>query len=283
MSSPMTPDLTFCCNQTIYFFIVNYNGSKDTIKLLKSIDMLERCNASLHVIIIDNNSEESDKVAIKQFISNLEGVTLLESRENVGYFPAFNLGLNHIREELPITVLLCNNDLIFEKDFLKIYLEKNYNKDAFVVSPNVITLNGVHQNPHLVSKIGMKRKIINEIYFSHYYAAKLLKKISGGLGSLRKQYKKNNSENSQYIHMGIGACYILRPVFFKYIKKLDGRIFLGGEEALLAGQLSKTPGKIYYDSSLVVHHAEGVSFSKMSTRWRYEISKKSYSIYKEYL
>lgn len=271
-------------NNKVIFIAVNYNGSIDTIKFIESINNLTtNKSTNCQVIIVDNNSSDADKQSIKDCISSFSYIQLLELNDNIGYFPAFNEGLAYIENDLQATVVLCNNDLIFEKDFLQNYLANTYNDDVFVVAPNVITLNGVHQNPHLISKISIKRKILNEIYFSHYYAAKLLKAISGSLGKLRKQNKKTNSKNSQYIHMGIGACYILRPVFFQHIKKLDDRIFLGGEEALLAGQLAKTPGKIYYDSSLIVHHAEGVSFSKMSTRWRYEISKKSYSIYKEYL
>lgn len=77
--------------------------------------------------------------------------------------------------------------------------------------------------------------------------------------------------------------YYFATNFFKYIKKLDGRVFLGGEEALLAGQLEKVGGKIYYDANLIVHHADAQSFSKMPTRWRYEQSKKSFKIYKKYL
>lgn len=270
--------------QVIYFLIVNYNGSEDTIKLLKSIESLEcSSDTSLQAIIIDNNSEISDTTNIKAFISNLEWVTFLKSKSNIGYFPAFNVGLDHIRDKLPATVLLCNNDLIFEKYFLKLHFEEAYNNDVFVVAPNVITSNGVHQNPHLISKISRFRKLLNELYFSHYFIAKMLKAASKSLSKFRSHSKMSHSLESQYIHMGIGACYILRPVFFNHTQTLDDRVFLGGEEALLARQLEKVHGKTYYNSQLVVHHAEGASFSQMPTKWRYEVSKKSYMIYKGYL
>lgn len=270
-------------SKCIYILIVNYNGSEDTIKLLNSIESSNQENTSIKVIIIDNDSDKTDTDKILAFINNLKWVTLLKSESNIGYFPAFNIGLKYIENELPATVLLCNNDLIFDKDFFQLHKLKEYSEDTFVVAPNVITLNGVHQNPHLVSRINSFRKLLNEIYFYNYYTARILKFITGFLGNLRRNNKKNLSIESGFIHMGIGACYILRPVFFNHFMKVDDRVFLGGEEALLAGQLQKTEGKIYYNSSLIVHHAEGVSFSKMPSRWRYEASRKSYPTYKKYL
>ena len=83
--------------------------------------------------------------------------------------------------------------------------------------------------------------------------------------------------------MGFGACYILTENFFKYFNVLDDRVFLWGEEALLAGQVASVGGKILYDPTIIVQHNESGSVAIIPSKQTYRITRQSYRIYSRYL
>jgi len=267
------------------FIIVNFNGSKDTNKCIDSIFLqhYDNNNININVIVVDNASDSEDIYSIKKHCENYSGVIFIESESNIGYFPAFNAAINSIYDKVvqrEMHVVLCNNDLVFNNNFIATYFSNVYTKDTFVVSPNVIKTDGTHQNPHVLKKISMMRKFLYKLYFSNYIVAVLLRLVSS---FLKNKSKININVKSQFIYMGIGACYILPPVFFDKYKNLDARTFLGGEEALLAAQIRSINGKIYFDKDLVVLHSDAVTFKKFPAKWRYLQSKKSYSVYKDLL
>lgn len=174
----------------IFFLIVNYQGSKDTVAFIKNINSSVKKGDVVRIIIIDNKSDKKDIQYIKLSIENYNNVSLLELDSNVGYFPAFNVAIDVIRDYLPATVILCNNDLTINPNFIDRYLVRDYLEDVFVVAPNVITLNGVHQNPLCLRKVSMKRKILYKMYFSSYTIARIFKFCSRLIRYWRNQLKK---------------------------------------------------------------------------------------------
>ena len=91
----------------IAIITVNYNNAKITNKMLANIAELNRND--IKVVVVDNNSEDRDELDKTEFSTNL----YLDS--NIGYFPALNKGLKNIDLDLFEYVIICNNDLIFEK------------------------------------------------------------------------------------------------------------------------------------------------------------------------
>ncbi|WP_299873345.1 glycosyltransferase family 2 protein [uncultured Cocleimonas sp.] len=265
----------------VLFIMVNYNGASDTIKCVESILSQQTSLFKSKIIIVDNASETEDIEAIKDFCGENEFIEIIESSSNIGYFPAFNIAIDNYYNEIlekSTSVIICNNDLVFDKNFLSLYFAKKYSSDTLVISPNVITFDGVKQNPHVLKRFSPLRKLIYKVYFNSYPMSLFIRFVT----KMRRSYSKPPIEHdSMFIYQGIGACYILPIVFFKKIRRLDDRVFLGGEEALLSDQVLKASGKNFYDKELLVLHAEGASFKKSTSRWRYEQSKKSYLIWKD--
>jgi len=83
--------------------------------------------------------------------------------------------------------------------------------------------------------------------------------------------------------MAIGAVYILSRNFFKYFNKLWDKVFLYGEEAILASQIESVNGKIIYEPTLKCYHNESSTTSKIIYKEKYMIIQKSYRIYRKYL
>ena len=265
-----------------YFVAVNYNSSYHTIKYLNSITRLINHNHKVKVIIVDNASSIEDIKIIENTIIGRPNTELIRNKENIGYFRALNIGLSAIQDKNTL-VIVGNNDIEFNEDLLLKLNNIEYEDDIFVIAPNIITRDGFHQNPHCVERLSIFRKSGYWIYFSNYYLGQLMFWIMQKIKKPRSVQREEYWNRRRVIHMGIGACYILTENYFKYFNALDDRIFLWGEEALLAGQVSSVGGKILYDPTIVVHHNESGSVAAIPSKQTYRITKQSHRIYSRYL
>lgn len=262
-----------------YFICVNYNNSDYTESLIESVLSQEQ---ESFVIVVDNKSNEQELEKLELIESKYKNrIKLIKSNDNLGYFGGLNLGLKDLPKTKPIIV--GNNDLIYEKNFTTVISNAVYPEDALVIAPNVITKDGYHQNPHCRNRVSRVRKTLYDIYFSNYAAAIVLTWGSHIINKLKGGRNNSFDQNRGYIHMGIGACYVLMPSFFEYFNELDDKVFLYGEEAYLAGQLMSVNAKIYYEPQAMVHHEESATLAKVASKIKYGYMKSSYYDYKKYL
>ncbi|MEN6414762.1 MAG: glycosyltransferase [Veillonellales bacterium] len=266
-----------------YFICVNFNNAHFTIKFVESINRLKINSGNIHIIIVDNDSTEEDYKNLVESFESVNNINLLRNKENVGYFKALNIGICSVDDKDNSFFIIGNNDIQFKDDFLIKLDQIVYNNDVLAIAPNIITANGYHQNPHCVTRVSTFRKMAYRLYFTNYYLGRFLY----WLATKHKKIKGNKDnalyDKHCYIYMGIGASYVLTEHFFKFYTKLDDRVFLWGEEALLAGQLSAVGGKLLYNPNIIVYHAENSSVKKIPSRETYEITRKSYKIYSKYL
>lgn len=263
-----------------YFICVNYNNSHHTELFVESV--MSQSDDSV-AIIVDNNSarDELQKLESKIKCYDSSKVILIKNDINAGYFGGLNIGIQRVPKGMPIIV--GNNDLIFESNFTEALSCSKYPDDVIVIAPNVVTKDGYNQNPHCRNRVTKKRKFLYELYFKNYLLARLLT-----FGRQVVDYLKGGRDNSRdqapgYIHMGIGACYVLLPSFFSFFDELDNKVFLYGEEAFLAGQLMRVNRKMYYDPNLLVIHAESATLAQVASKTKYNYIKSSYWDYKKYL
>lgn len=271
------------------FICVNYNGAGFCHSLCDSLNkMIVPENSLIRLIVVDNDSEPEDKSSLKKIESGVVEFELIELPKNIGYFPAMNHGIKFARDNGEGFIVIGNNDLRYHESFIANLLKLKLDQKVMVVSPDVVTLDGVHQNPLATSKLSRFQLLVEDIYYSNYYVSKLLKFLKRGalavLNIRKRPIKPTQPISTQIvIERGIGACYFLTENFFKCYDRLDDRVFMWGEEALLSNQVQKAGGVILYAPSLLVEHFESGTVSKMLTKSRYDIVRQSYRIYREYL
>jgi len=270
---------------TLTFICVNYNNSNFTKLFLESLFLhqKEQDNINVVAIVVDNASNSDDYKNLQSNCAQYSQVRLIRSEINLGYFGGLNVGLANLSPSIDYHVVVGNNDLTFSDDFVLKLSNADYAEDILVVAPNVITADGFPQNPHCVTRVSAFRKFLYDIYFSNFWCSRLLTFTSSKIKAIKGRRSNNLSSISQFIHMGIGACYILTPAFFKHYSRLDGSVFLYGEEALLAGQVMSVNGRTFYDAGLIVDHAESATLSKLPSRTTYNFGKNSYPHYRKYL
>lgn len=267
----------------IEFVAVVYNNYIDTSDFIESINALRQSYVDISCVIVDNSDDAVVRERIDKLASIYGFLRVLRPPFNLGYFGAFNFYFAECAPSGSDVIVLCNNDLIFSIDFVENFRSTKYYDDIYVVCPDVVTLDGVHQNPHSLRRRSHLQILKFDLYFSAYSVACLLRIVQRGMRTLWKIKRKRNPAPAGYLHMGVGACYILLPVFFSKFRKLDFPHFLYGEEVYLTNQVHSVGGKLYYDPELKVRHKESATLSKLPARTTYDFARKGYWSYRNLL
>jgi len=267
------------------FVFTNYNNSEYTknaiISIVESVDV-----KSFQIVIVDNKSDQTDVDKLKDLQLMFPFVHFIYNSHNVGYFKGLNTGIEYLRKnETDIDyIVIGNNDLVFPDDFMKTLFEsKDIFKSYPVISPDLVTLDGVHQNPHVAEKINPLREMIWDIYYFNYNLAQLIKKISVLTRPLTERKDHHQHSEPGEIYQGYGACYILGPIFFENFELLWAPTFLMGEEFFLTRQLENKGFNIYYEPSIKVKHHDHASTSNVPEKKIWEISSASHKTYRQHV
>lgn len=267
---------------SFYFVFINYNDYRTTINCVKSIQQIDHQGAISHIIVIDNASQAADFTALSESISEYSNVSIIRSEKNLGYFGGLNLGISKIHNPEKQIITVGNNDLLYHHEFIQSVIYKKGIFESYpVISPNIITLDGKHQNPHVINKISRFRQMIYDLYFSNYYFANLISRMVKLSGKLTSRKDNEQREIAQPIFLGHGSCYLLGPLFFKYFKKLWAPTFLFDEELFLSKQLEQKGMKIFYEPSIKVTHCMHTSVDKIPPKAKWKLAREAHKLSRE--
>lgn len=266
------------------FVFTNYNNSHYTRDVIYSITLNKNYSDSC-IVIVDNKSETVDVELLKIIEQDYPSVKIIYNDDNSGYFKGLNIGIEYLRGKYSDLdhIVIGNNDLFFPPNFIDtLYSNCSLFGQYPVISPDLLTLDGVHQNPHVIEKISKKREIIYDLYYSNYYLSVLI----GYAARITKRFTDRSDEEqfeiAQTIYQGYGACYILGPLFFKHFSVLWAPTFLMGEEFFLSKQLEEKNMKVYYEPTIKVNHHDHATMGKLPGKKLWKISKDSHKIYRKY-
>jgi GT2 family glycosyltransferase len=267
------------------FVFTNFNNSLLTLQALQSLFSAPAA-ARCVVVIVDNRSRDEERALLAQARAISDQIHIIENPDNIGYFPGLNVGMAYLRTHFPAIDLMVigNNDLVFPADFVATLDRKQALFAQYpVVCPDLLTLDGVHQNPHVLKPVSRTREIVWDLYFSNFQLAVLIKKLAGLTRRFtgRKDYQQHREAGP--IYMGYGACYILTARFFKEIGTLWAPTFLMGEEFYLAKQLLARNYQFYYEPSISVAHHDHATVSKMPSRQLWEFTRQYHRVYRQFV
>lgn len=268
----------------IAFVCTNYNNSPLTVEAVRSLSASDE--GQYYVVVVDNNSDARNVDILKKLSAQFSNVDVIFNRDNVGYFRGLNLGIDHLRRVHPeiSIIVIGNNDLVFPPEFgeclrSNIPLFEKYP----VVSPDIVTLDGIHQNPHVISRIGKFREFMYDIYYANYYLAFVIRQIAQVSRPLTDRPDETQYDVAQEIYQGYGACYVLGPLFFKLFERLSAPTFMLHEEYFLSKQLNDKGFRVYYEPSIrVIHRCRGAT-GNVGSRRAWEIGCNAHKVYRQYV
>jgi GT2 family glycosyltransferase len=269
----------------IGFVFTNYNNATLTCQAVESLVNGAGWSDS-RVVVVDNDSRPQDVQQLRVLQSRYPELRLILHDANVGYFPGLNLGLAFLRQEFPelSCVVAGNNDLLFPPDFHEqVQSCQDLLSRYAVLAPDLTTIDGVHQNPHVIRAISPIREVIWDAYYFDYRVARLIALIARVTRRLSRRADSDQHRTPQSIYQAYGACFILTPLFFQHFEQLWAPTFLMGEEYFLSHQVEAQGLELYYDPRIRVIHHEHASVARLPAKEFWKISKASHAVYREYV
>ena len=249
----------------VCYVILHYQNIEITTKCVQTL--LDITTES-RLIIVDNCSPNgSGKVLERNYKSN-DRVSVILNDKNVGFAKGNNLGYRYAKKHfMPELMIVMNNDVIINdekfEDIITDYINEN---KIDVLGPDIITVNGNHQNP-LAYKPLSSKYIRRRIKFDKI---KILLFKNNLILGLYMAYKKEHPiqlrlEPPKEITGCIlhGSCVIYNK---RYIEAEEYAFlpvtYMYNEEAILYDYLEYKGYRTGYCAAVSVLHMEGASTSK---------------------
>lgn len=266
----------------IGFTFTNYNNSRLSIQAAQSI-AISHGDCDYQIVLVDNASTEEERGILAAPGVLPPHCTVLWNTQNVGYFDGLNLGISALLEKSVHydAIVIGNNDLVFESSFFE---GMKHRTEVFarhsVVSPDIVTLDNEHQNPHVISGVSRFREIVWDLYFSSFWLSQLIGRAARLARTFASRKDHHLHAHEGPIYQGYGACYILTPRFFNTHHRLWSPGFVMGEEFYLARQLASQGEQMYYVPDIGVRHHDHATVAKLPSRRLWEMTRQYHSIYR---
>lgn len=268
----------------IGYVCTNFNSSEHTVVAVESLRM--QAGLSAHIVIVDNASAEADRDHLRDRLAGTANLDIVWNERNCGYFEGLNAGIHWIRERRPdiLWIIVGNNDLEFPAEFGAQFSEmaQTVSQKYAVISPNILTQDGVRQNPHVIIGVGRVRELLYSIYYTNYFVAKVFLYISTRGPKFFKRRDEEKHAIEMEIFQGHGSCYILTPTFFALFTRLWAPVFVYFEEYFLARQVASGGSSILYYPGLLVRHMTHASLGKLPGKKAWQLGRDSFYVYRRF-
>jgi N-acetyl sugar amidotransferase len=268
----------------IAYVCTNYNNSAFTASAVASL-MKNRGHA-IRAYVVDNASRHEEVEILRALERENPAVCVIASPTNMGYFAGLNLGLKAAREGSSRTdwIVTGNNDLLFPPDFCdRLESQQAHYCQYSVVAPDIVTQDGEHQNPHVISGISRIREVFYDLHYSNYYLGSLIYKAAKLFPRITRRGDEDEWRTARLIYEGHGSCFLLTPKFFAQFDGLWAPTFMMAEELFLTLQLRTVGEEVYYSPAIRVTHCWHGALQKVPGRHRWEMARAAHSEYRKYI
>ena len=253
----------------ISFIILNYNGYKETSKLVDAINLWDRAKTDFSVIVVDNCSKDNSFDNLKKRYSGSNFIDVISSEKNGGYSYGNNYGAKYaIKKYKPKFIAISNPDVEIEQDMICKLL------DTFETD----------------SRIGMCAPVMKSIDGSYNVYSQRLPTYQDDLNAcslrdqskciIRKGYKTLDPEGNFIVTEVLpGSFFVIRTDCFSQVGMFDEHIFLYCEERIIGKKLKEAGFIAITRADLFYVHAHAVSTRKSINtlnRWRHLLKSRLY-------
>lgn len=224
-------------NSKIAIVLLNWNGKKDTLECLSSLEKITYPN--LEIIIVDNGSSDGSLITIKEAFPH---VLFVETFHNLGYAGGNNVGIDHALKRGADFVLLLNNDTIVDPQFLTAFMQGAKEKpNAGIFGAKVFR----YKDPEVLDHMG------------GHWNPKICEFESLSYG------KKDPGTLQEMIPVDYvcGCAIMIKKEVVEHIGKLDTQFFLLWEETDFCARARRAGFEIWLVPQAMIWHKVSASFS----------------------
>ena len=272
----------------ILFITVNYRNTKITENFIQSFENLDlKENAS--IVIVDNDST----IESKEFLKNISKKSKLDIRlvfcsNNLYYWGGANYVLKKLNldiDNFPDWLIICNNDIIFNKIDFIVKLQNIKSNNYAVLAPSIIsTKSKKNQNPHILNPISTLGRLYYSIFFINSVTGLFIYKLRTMLNNIFNIYSNKKIIKPMEIYAPHGSFMIFSKIFFNNGGWIDSNFEMFAEELTTAEIVKRLKMKIFFNPDLEVMHDEhSITGSRNWKENFYTFKRAYYYFQKEYL
>lgn len=247
--------------------IVNYNDSKNTLKLVKNVSNYDSITK---VVVVDNNSNQEEKDNLKK-IKN-DKVNIIYNETNLGYAGAMNVGAEYLIKELKnCNIIFSNTDISIPSEDVIKSMGKYMREDGVAAVMPKVKENGTFKYGWKLTSSFMD--LLTNIPF-------LNRLFRNNIINYPKDYFK---DKYAYVDVVYGCFFMVDSNALETVGMFDTKTFLYYEEYILARKLENYGYKsICINEEYVDHIHDNTIKNNISKYKKYRIYKKSQLYYEIY-
>lgn len=215
--------------------ILSYNNVGDTLACVQSV---AASNVDPVIYIVDNGSRPEIVQELKKEVQKLRSVTLISSKENLGFAAGMNLGIKRSLAEGAEWVFVLNNDTVLDKDAItELVKGATMQPRVAIAVPKILYFH----DKSLIWYAGSKE--------AWPYPKHL------GMG----QRDEGQFDTTQPIPFATGCAMLIKAEVLKQVGLLDERYFFGMEDREFSLRCLQAGYTIQYVPSSVIYHKVGLT------------------------
>lgn len=212
--------------------VLNWNRKRFIDPFMKTIISQSYPKDHLEVLFTDNASTDGSVEHIKSQYGDLPYLKVVQNDKNYGYSKGNNLGIHRAKGDF---VLVCNNDLEFDKNLIKELLAIASETKAAATVPKLVYAN----KKGYINNAGSRLEPSSD--WPVYEDGKDEKDIG--------QYEKVRE-----ISAFCGACVLFSRDFLQNVGLFDNKFFMYFEDGDLSWRGQKAGFKFYYTPKAIAYH-----------------------------
>lgn len=226
--------------------VLNWNKPNLTIDSVDSILNINSRQIDYQVVIIDNGSSDDSLALFNRKYKSCPQVKILDTGSNLGYVGGNNYGIDYALKNNFDYILLINNDVIVDPDFLKNLLK--HSQDYQILGPKIYFAPGFEFHHHRYSKKDRGRVIWSaggQIDWDNVFGSHIgVDQVDTG------QFDEINSQ----VDFLTGCCLLIKASVFKKIGLLDKKYFMYLEDADFCQQAKQAGFSLAYIPTSKIWH-----------------------------
>ncbi|MDO4536181.1 MAG: glycosyltransferase family 2 protein [Clostridium perfringens] len=221
-------------NNKIGIILVNYNGAKYNKECIDSIKNSTYKN--YEIIVVDNASQDNSVELLKK---DYEDLTIIESKENLGFSGGNNLGIDYGLKNNCEFILLLNNDTKIENNMLENMINVSIENNKAVISPKIY----YYDNKEIIWSAGAKM-----FWKRGIPAQNGINEIDTGRYDLLDE-----------VDIATGCCLLIHKDIVKKVGLLSLEYFLYYEDTDYIMRIKEKGFKVLYDPTSIMYHKVSAS------------------------